>query len=177
MTKKQQNKLKRQFSYLKRQFQDAGIDVSDIKFEDLKQKSYKTLNRMRAELFKTTKIFEYNEIKITRNDKLLVGDAIFKVSLMTDDRFVRDKETLILKEDEFYSYRKVYDEEGVRVLDYNTSAFYELYSPIWDDENAGFYLSELVKAALKKPDGIEAEFLTQDLRIEDYKYYTFEEWK
>lgn len=177
MTKKQQTKIKRQFSYLKKQFKEAGIDVSEMKFTDLKQKSYKTLNRMRAELLKTTKIFGDKEIKITRNDKLLIGGDIFKLELMTEDEFGRKKGSLIKKEDEFYSYRRVYDEEGVRVDDYSLSVFYELYSPIWDDENAGFYLSELVRGALLDPYGVEGEFLTQDLRITDYKFYTFEEWK
>ena len=66
MSKKQQEKLKRQFSYLKRQFKEAGVDLSDMKFKDLKQKSYKTLNRMRVELLKTSKVFGDKNIKVTR---------------------------------------------------------------------------------------------------------------
>ena len=73
MSKKQQAKLKRQFSYLKRQFKEAGVDLSDMKFEDLKQKSYKTLNRMRAELLKTSKVFGEKNITVTRNDKIIVN--------------------------------------------------------------------------------------------------------
>lgn len=176
MTKKQQSKLKRQFSYLKRQFKEAGVDLSDMKFEDLKQKSYKTLNRMRAELLKTSKVFGNKNITVTRNDKIIVDDSVFKVSQLGLDEFGRRRDSLILKEDEFYSYRRVYSEEGVRVGDYNASAFYDLYSNIWDDENAGYSLSYLVRESLNNPGGVEAEFLTQDLRINDYKFYTFKEW-
>ena len=92
------------------------------------------------------------------------------------DKFGRSRDSLIKKEDVFYSYRKVYD-EGARVDDYNVSAFYKLYHGIWDDENNGYWLSDLVEKALMKPDGIEGEFLTQDLRITDYKFYTFEKWE
>lgn len=176
MSKKQQAKLKRQFSYLKRQFKEAGVDLSDMKFEDLKQKSYKTLNRMRAELLKTSKVFGDKNITVTRNDKIIIEDSVFKLSQLALDEFGRRRDSLILKEDEFYSYRRVYSEEGVRVGDYNTSAFYDLYSNIWDDENAGYSLSYLVREALNNPGGVEAEFLTQDLRINDYKFYTFKEW-
>ena len=177
MSKKQQEKLKRQFSYLKRQFKKAEIDLSEMKFEDLKQKNYKTLNRMRAELLRTSKVFGDKNITVTRNDKILVDDSVFKVSKLGLDEFDRRINTLILKKDEFYSYKRVYREEGVRVGDYNLSAFYDLYNKIWNDENAGYSLSYLVREALKNPDGVEAEFLTQDLRINDYELYTFKEWR
>lgn len=176
MSKKQQSKLKRQFSYLKRQFKESGIDISDMKFENLKQKSYKTLNRMRAELLRTSKVFGDKNITVTRNDKIIVDDSFFKVSQLALDEFGRRRDSLILKEDEFYSYRRVYSEEGVRVIDYKDSAFYDLYNKIWNDANAGYSLSYLVRAALENPGGVEAEFLTQDLRINDYKFYTFKEW-
>ena len=131
---------------------------------------------MRAELLKTTKVFGDKNITVTRNDKILVDDSVFKVSQLTVDEFGRRRESLILKEDEFYSYRRVYSEEGVRVGDYNASAFYDLYNNIWDKENAGYSLSYLVREALNNPGGVEAEFLTHDLRINDYKFYTFKEW-
>lgn len=84
---------------------------------------------------------------------------------------------LILVEDEFYSYKRLYYEEGLRVDKYEDSAFYQLYSGIWADTEAGYDLSDLVKKGLKDPNGWEAQLLTYELRIPDWNLYTFDDWE
>ena len=89
----------------------------------------------------------------------------------------RKHENLILVNDEFFSYRRLYYEEGLRVDDYNDSAFYQLYNGIWENPNAGYNLSDLVAAGLKDPNSWEAQLLTYELRLTDWTNYTFDEWE
>lgn len=189
MTKKQQAKLKRQFQYLKKQFIDAGIDVSKLKYSDLEQKQFKSIDRMRAKILEKSGVLSDMKIVVRQNNIITVqhehmsAPKIFNVkrfnsdpsyidSLYLDENGI-DVRNYIEKEDEFISYQSAYYDYGVRVDDYNLSAFYELYSGIWDNTQAGYWLSELVEKAKVDDGSIEADFLTQDLKITDYKYYIF----
>lgn len=186
MSKKQQAKFKRQFSYLKKQFTREGIDVSELKYEDLEQKTFSSLGSMRAKMIEKSGILE--DLSVTsRKGQVFVKHENMKNAVMLNFKKLSDKsyiESLYVEngvdvrklkkvEDKFYSYYVVYYEEGVRVDDYNNSPFYELYHGIWDDINAGYYLSYLVFMA-KRYGGKYADFLTYDLKITDYKFYTFD---
>lgn len=179
MTKKQQTKLKRQFSYLKRQFKEDGVDLSKLKFEDLEQKTFSSLSSMRAKMIEQSGILEGLSVT-SRKGQVFVKNENMKLAELLDLKRLSDIEyieslygTKDVK-DTFYSYREVYDNEGVRVVDYNTSAFYDLYNEIWGDTESGYWLSYLVKMAKEEGDGSSyAQFLTEDLRISDYKFYKF----
>ncbi|MEE0980504.1 MAG: hypothetical protein U0K91_02375 [Acutalibacteraceae bacterium] len=102
MTKKQQKKLKRQFSYLKQQFKKLGLEeftiekgntkmkksLKDLSFEDLGQKSFSTLNRMRASMLRISDKFEGKKVSVTRFDRVLLDGKIFNLSNFKQDEFI-----------------------------------------------------------------------------------------
>ena len=179
MIKKQQTKFKRQFSYLKRQFKEDGVDLSKLKFEDLEQITFSSLASMRAKMIEKSGILEGLSVT-SKKGQVFVKNENMKLAKLLDVKRLSDIEyieslygTKDVK-DTFFSYKRVYDEEGVRVGDYNTSAFYDLYNKIWDTTSDGYWLSYLVKMAKEEGDGSSyAQFLTEDLRILDYKFYNF----